>query len=882
MNTWRTADQNLLLKSLIPAYGVFIDNTSASKLSVTIKQVGGWNTDGGWMEGNVFTGNSDGGLNILSNGAVTVGFFQAKWNGGDGISIDASNGNGAVTLTGTSNWNDNMHDNGGTGLEILAKGNITVTGVDPSGSGGKGGNLDNCLFDGIKCFGTGMVTLTNAIFNDNYYDDGLKVLSAGAISWKNGSAGANGANGAILDNHYALAKPITVSNVNTEQNHQTGLTLLSNGGAVTVTETQASGNSTNYNTIVDGEYWQDNLSFDNNIWYFDANKTEEVNIEVSSLRAHPTLYVTGPNGFYSDVFTTNTDGTTAMLTFTLPDDIAYDGTYELHIDSHFGECWDCWSYGLKLYKGSVEPTWGDPIVDDANGIYVDNRLIDPSPILPKTGTGGGVTITNAATNSKWNSNNSGTNLVIYTDGAVTLANMDLNDSGAAGLYLNNTSAKAVPAVTLTNVNFYNNEGAIGAIGTPETTAYIATKGAVTVRTSTVGSNTNYGYYVDNTFGTALSPITFTDVTANGDFGRMLGLDTSGLVLRSRGMVTFTNVTAESFGGNGIDINTKGAVTFNNVSARNNWKNTDDILEKVPGMGYGAYIDTDGAFTLNTLTSAENWFQWNDLDGLHVEAGGKITLASVEAVENGWWADDRRSVNTNANGIALISTNLTGTAPIVLSNITVSSNSQNGLYIDTNGAVTVTSLTADGNFHNGVYIDQLDATDSLKPILLNKVTANNNYGDGVYVNAMGSITTNGIYNRYNENSGLELINNNQNSMNGVYSTGTVTLLNTLGQNLMVLNGQTCISGLCTPNTGAAGVILKSNGAITINQLESISNFGQGLWVDNTNSRALVKPTVTLNSVISRGTMYNGSGTDPKQSRELGQWDSSKIQWGGHGQ
>jgi hypothetical protein len=297
-----------------------------------------------------------------------------------------------------------------------------------------------------------------------------------------------------------------------------------------------------------------------------------------------------------------------------------------------------------------------------------------------------------------------------------------------------------------------------------------------------------------------------------------------------------------------------------------------VSEKIPGMGYGAYVDTDGAFTLNTLSGAENWFQWNDLDGLHVEAGGKITLASVEAVENGWWADDRRSVNTNANGIALISTNLTGTAPIVLSNITVTSNSQNGLYIDTNGAVTVTTLKSNGNFQNGVYIDQLDATDSLKAILLNKVTANSNYGDGVYVNAMGSITTNGIYNRYNEHSGLVLLNNNQNSVNGVYSTGAITLLNTLGQNLLVLNGQTCISGLCTPNTGAAGVILKSYGAVTISQLETIGNYGQGLQVDNTNSRALLKPAITLNSVISRGTMYNGSGSDPSNR---GNWGNGMV-------
>ena len=70
-----------------------------------------------------------------------------------------------------------------------------------------------------------------------------------------------------------------------------------------------------------------------------------------------------------------------------------------------------------------------------------------------------MTITNAATNYTWNSNNSGTNLVIFTDGDGNPCEYDLNDSGPAGLYLNNAGVKAGnPGVTLTNVDFYNNEG----------------------------------------------------------------------------------------------------------------------------------------------------------------------------------------------------------------------------------------------------------------------------------------------------------------------------------------------------------------------------------------------------------------------------------------
>ena len=49
--------------------------------------------------------------------------------------------------------------------------------------------------------------------------------------------------------------------------------------------------------------------------------------------------------------------------------------------------------------------------------------------------------------------------------------------------------------------------------------------------------------------------------------------------------------------------------------------------------------------------------------------------------------------------------------------------------------------------------------------------------------MGSITTNYIRTNTNEHSGMVLDNAKTNS------TGTITMLNTLGQNMTLLNGQT---------------------------------------------------------------------------------------------
>ena len=163
------------------------------------------------------------------------------------------------------------------------------------------------------------------------------------------------------------------------------------------------------------------------------------------------------------------------------------------------------------------------------------------------------------------------------------------------------------------------------------------------------------------------------------------------------------------------------------------------------------------------------------------------------------------------------------------------------------------MSTGGNNGFGLYIDQSNATDSLKPIALNKVFANNNGEDGIYVDAMGSITTNFLITNNNQLNGLNLKNNN--SVVGsptVKSTGTITMLNTLGQNLAVGNGFSWewndveLRWDQVPN-GLVGVNFQSFGTVTINQLQTILNGGNGLVVDNTNTS--LKPVVTLNSVIS---------------------------------
>ena len=734
-----TGYQNLLLRTVGMGFGVDIEANGA----VTIKQVGGWGVQNAWAEGNVFSNNSREGLIVFSNGPVSVAFFQAKDNGFGGIYIDASHGSGAVMVSGMNNNWQNLVGNNHDGLVVLAKGNITISKVQGSNNGVTGGGFDNSN-------GTGNVTLTDAWFDGNGWY-GLAVNTNGAVSWTNGSASGNFKYGAnIID--LGLGKAVTIKNVTANNNGETGIYVESKG-VVTITESEGNNNSANYYTIDYGEWWSDNLNYDQ-VWFFNGEQDDHVFIELfSSGRFTPSMGIYDPEGNLVDWI----DGTSGSVSydFTLP----ADGQYEIHVGTDNNDC-NCWRYDLKLYEGTVPDPWTS-ISNSANGFYVDNH----------NGTGA-VTITN--TYNRWNGNNSGSNIYILSSGAVTLTGMDLND-GARGLFINNTFAvSGAPGVTLTKVNAYNNNW---------NALEIQSKGAVVVKTADLSGNWGAGYNVVNTYGATSSPMTFTDVNVNSS-------NDQGLYLRSNGAVTLTNVTSNGNLNTGIDIITPGAVKITNGGANGNRS-----------------------------------------DGISIVAGGAISLTNIYTGDNGQRDGDGNPL-MDAYGIYLENTNLLGIAPVTLTNLTSSHNTLDGLYIDTTGAVTINTLTTNDNTDWGLRLDQTDAPDSLKPITLNLATAINNGMDGIYVDARGSITANTFVAHFNHSGSGVFFDNRS-------GTGSVTVLNTLGKKLNL-----------TVANGSSGVAIYSNGAVTITQLESLSNTVDGLDVDNSTSTALVKPVVNLSNIITR--------------------------------
>ena len=179
---------------------------------------------------------------------------------------------GAVTFTNVSSM-----ENGGSGFDIETLGAISLTNIEAKWNNGYGALLDNDP-------GTGTVTLTNANFDQNNF--GLRVFSTGAVTWMNGSANDNRLNGAIIVNmNTLLGKPVTITNVSTMSNHETGLWIESKG-IVTLTDVESNNNSANYYDISYGQHWLDNLS-DDQAWWFDGTAGDHVTIQVASDNFNP-------------------------------------------------------------------------------------------------------------------------------------------------------------------------------------------------------------------------------------------------------------------------------------------------------------------------------------------------------------------------------------------------------------------------------------------------------------------------------------------------------------------------------------------------------------------------------------------------------------------
>ncbi len=534
-----------------------------------------------------FNNNNYTGLNIQSQGVITLNSITANNNGGYGAYLFNAAGGGAppkaVTLTGTNIFNGNGTSNPAYGLSVSSLGAITVNNITASNNntGGDDGGieLNNNLTGAV-----GGITINGYGTFEHNSKYGLKATSLGIILLNNINANNNGTGAFISNcanpgfpNFYTAtcdatpAKAITFKGTNNfNGNSGYGLEALSNS-TITASSLTASGNgsSTNYSTgITIGNAY---LAGIGGITLTGSNTfNNNTNSAGRGVVFYSTKAIT-----ISNLTANGNAGYGALITNqfapTIPGNVTLSGTSQFNGNGNTGL--NVYTFGTILLN-NITANYN---TGSGNGIYVDNSMG-----LPKA-----ITLTGFNNFS----NNAGSGLNLNSLGVITLNNITANNNLGAGAYLHNDGMMAVatatsPGITIKGNNSFSNN----AYGGIEMYSY----GVITLNNINANNNAWVGARVNNV-NALLKAVTFTGV--NNFNGNGFG----GLVVDSKGVVTLTRVTA-----NGNDP----------TNAQN---------------GSGVYVDHAKSITL-TCGFAYN----NGTYGfyLHTANSGLVTVKGVYSFSNG--------------------------------------------------------------------------------------------------------------------------------------------------------------------------------------------------------------------------------------------------------
>jgi putative surface-exposed virulence protein len=848
--------------TLILARGVHIDNT-AGVAGVTLTGT------------NVTNSNWTNGLDVASNGAISINNLTANNNGYfdtlTDIQDDAVNGYGAsldnssvstaqpITLTGTNQFNNNMYD----GLDVFSNGgavtlnNLTANGnglaYDPDPNTNPDSSGYGVLVDNTSSGTVGQnVTISGTNQFNNNWLDGLDVYSYGNLALNNVTANSNGQGtyvdygfGAFLDNCMfsgtgtcAIVTPTTVTLTGANQfnnNGDDGLRVFSKG-AITLNGLTANGNGL----------------------------------------AHDPDPNTNPHSSGFGVYVDNTYSGTAV-----GQNVTLTGT------DVFNNNWldglDIYSYGIIALNGVTASDNGQGDYDGyGSGAWLDNCNSKDGGITCQTVTPKTVTLTG---NNQFSNNNGNDGLDVFSKGAITVNNVNADNNGNYGAFLENDFPGAVGAVSVNNTATYQPDfSSNGGYG-----LYILSRGTITVMDLNAQSNGADGVYLDNTSNTTGTAAVNLG-TARANWSNWLSYNyNSGLEVLSNGLVTLSSLNAENNGHynsathnssgygvwvnnstsslsqgvtlngtwngfknnylSGLEIYTTGIVTTNQLDADNNGYNT---AGETTVYGYGVLIDncaynhstsqctilTPKTITLNGYNNYNN----NYSGGLYVYSNGAITSNTVNSNNN--ITGSGASFINNANNAAPQSVTLNalnGTSNFY-------GNGGTGLFVQSFGLVTLNSVNADTNKVDGIHVDNATGAlaSQLKGVtILGYADVYNNPGTGLYVTSLGPISINNIDAENKNGVGVYINNYLGNPGTGVTFTGNINTSNNIGGGMDVLSRGAItfnnLTGTWIGNNGSYGWNLNNSYAgsvggitMTIVANQNIgfpSNGGYGLWAQS---------------------------------------------------
>ena len=759
--------------------GAYLKNDTVLPAAVTLTSVKAYD-------------NAGDGFQIISKGFVTIlGSLDASRNGGDGYKINNTGGYG-VTLVTTDGFGS---DNAGYSIQVLSGGAISLTGLTAWGNG-LGCLLDNTGGAG----GVTLVNTTcqaNAVGSTN-----LKVLSKGLITLVNVSANDNQqGNGVLLDNTAApYPVGVTVITGDFSRNKGDGLRIQSKG-FVTLLYVSSGDNKEGDGIYVDNtsgygvsvlnnqQYNNDNAGYSLRVLSGGAisltglsawNNGQGCRLDNTSGAGGVTLVNTicQANAVGSTNLTVLSKGLITLVNVDARDNRQGNGVlldnssalYPVGVTVSSGRFWYNKGSGLRIQsKGFVSllhvASWGN----QGDGIYIDNTggsgvsILNNSQLqnehnndnqgyglfiqtngavtvnstnfwrnlkgnwIDNTGGSAGVTLLYSGFDSSDNSPAFFPGLTINTNGAVYLLNVETGSSADGGAIINNASSPYNAGVTIVSSYFdftggrgleinsrgfvtlsqitasgnawdgvyINNIGGYGVsiVNTSGScwwnanqgwTAYIESSGAVTV-SSVNGSGSRKGIYVDNSYS-ASAPVTLFDLFLNpGETG------IPALQVRSNGYITLTNFTIQD------------------------------------SQGAGAVLDNAGSAYKYGMTVSGGTFKNNNGEGLKINSLGAVTVLNVIS-----------SRNKGISGYGFYLSNTGNTLPVTILNSVFNNNSQDGIYIDTKGVISILNGEANSNGGQGIQAMN-DLASFAMPVVITNFRTNLNAYQGIIVLSKGAIT-----------------------------------------------------------------------------------------------------------------------------------------------
>jgi putative surface-exposed virulence protein len=726
-------------------FGAYISNSDA----VTPKAVT-------FTGSNNFSGNGQGGLNVYSDGAITLSNVTAMGNaGGSGAYLDNCAGfdadeyclntaPSAVTLKGTNNFSNNGWD----GLRVWTPGTITINnltandnGTDPAREAADVSNEYDHQISGDEydAFGKGAflnnwgaqtakaITFTGVnTFNGNA-SNGLFAYGYGALKVNALTANDNDCDIAydtdvlFCAGAYLNALNITQTGTGTfTDNDTSGLFVHALNGMVTLNNLYAEGNSlVGVGVTTQAGPTPNNISV-LGVNVFNDNGDSGLGIASNGIVTLNNL--TANDNDNVGVYVDNTDATTAKAVILKGTNVFNNNIFD----------------GLEVYSQGAITTSNITAMFNGDGVTLDNCNEVISDVCD---TDSAQSVTMNGFNNISDNDNSG--LTVYSRGAIKVNNLKANSNGSTGAELDNSWDNAVGTLALTGYGITSENG--GDYG-----LLIYSTGAVTLTNLTANNNSYAGVRILNDFN-SLAPANVT--------------------------ITGINLFNDN-GDHGLQIDAYGTVLLNNVTANDNGN---------PGTAYGAYIRNDGGSMARPVTlNGINNFNGNESGGLSIESLGAITVSKITA--NGTTAGDGAILDNNANVF---------TVPLTILGYGVfNNNSGVGFSIDSNGMITLANLTANNNGGDGAHINnyKIPAASAGVNVTLTGVNIfSGNGSEGLTVYSDGHITLSNI--TANDNGGVGAFLDHLTN-GGVNKNITMT-----GSNTFVSNG---LHGLQFNASGSASI------------------------------------------------------------------------------